>query len=224
MRIGLVCPYSWDMPGGVQAHVHDLADNLIALGHVVSVLAPVDEPDTADLPDYLVPAGRAVPVRFNGSVARVCFGPISLARTRRWLRQGHFDVLHLHEPNVMSISMLAIWTARGPMVATFHLSRATRSRALTVFEPVLQTGLEKLTGRIAVSAAARKVVMEHLGGDAVLIPNGVSVARFAGATPLPGRREHPTVVFLGRIDEPRKGLDVLLRALPALVERVPDVR
>jgi phosphatidylinositol alpha-mannosyltransferase len=224
VRIGLVCPYTWDTPGGVQAHVHDLAENLIARGHEVSVLAPVDEPDAAGLPDYLVPAGRAVPVPYNGSVARICFGPLSLARTRRWLRTGRFDVLHLHEPNVMSVSMLAIWAAKGPMVATFHLSRQTRSLAITASSWILQTGLEKLTGRIAVSPAARKVVMEHLGGDAVLIPNGVSVARFAGATPLPGRRDRPTVVFLGRVDEPRKGLAVLLEAVPLLVERIPDVQ
>ena len=224
MRVGLVCPYTWDTPGGVQAHVRDLAENLLALGHEVSVLAPVDEPDAPDLPAYVVSAGRAVPVPYNGSVARLCFGPLSLARTRRWLREGRFDVLHLHEPNIPSVSMLALWTARGAMVATFHLSRNTRSLALTVFEPILQTGLEKLTGRIAVSSAARKVVVEHLGGDAVLIPNGVSVDRFAGAAPLPGRPDVPTVLFLGRLDEPRKGLAVLLGALPDLVRRLPDVR
>ena len=225
MRVGLVCPYTWDVPGGVQAHVRDLAENLQALGHRVSVLAPVDDPD-AELPPYVVPAGRAVPVPYNGSVARLSFGPLSLARTRRWLRQGRFDVLHIHEPTVPSVSMLAMWTARGAMVATFHTS-TPRSRALQVFGmvvPLLQPGLEKLTGRIAVSPAARRVIMEHLGGDAVLVPNGVEVARFAGAAPLPGPVHRPTVVFLGRIDEPRKGLAVLLDALPELVRRVPDVR
>jgi phosphatidylinositol alpha-mannosyltransferase len=224
VRIGIVCPYSWDVPGGVQAHVRDLATCLLALGHQVSVLAPLDDPDDpdADLPGYLVPAGRAVPVPYNGSVARLAFGPVTLTRTRRWLRRGRFDVLHLHEPTVPSVSMLALFAARGPIVATFHTATA-RSRALEVFGTALQPGLEKITGRIAVSPAARRVVVEHLGHDAVLIPNGVAVARFAGAVPLEttGR---PTVVFLGRIDEPRKGLDVLLAALPSLQKQVPDVR
>ncbi|MDX6220710.1 MAG: phosphatidyl-myo-inositol alpha-mannosyltransferase [Frankiales bacterium] len=219
MRVGLVCPYSWDVPGGVQAHVHDLAEALIALGHSVSVLAPVDEPDSADLPSYVVPAGRTVPVPYNGSVARLCFGPLSLARTRRWLRKGHFDVLHLHEPTVPSLSMLACFAAKGAMVATFHTATA-RSRALQVFGTTLQPGLEKITGRIAVSPAARRVVVEHLGHDAVLIPNGVDVARFAVDRP---PHDRPTVVFLGRVDEPRKGLQVLLDALPALRAQVPDV-
>ena len=223
MRIGIACPYTWDVPGGVQAHVHDLADSLIGLGHEVSVLSPVDDPDEADLPLYVVPAGRAVPVPYNGSVARLVFGPLSLARTRRWLREGSFDVLHVHEPTVPSVSMLACFAASGPIVATFHTATA-RSRALQVFGTALQPALEKVTGRIAVSPAARRVVVEHLGGDAVLIPNGVDVGRFEDATPLPGRPDAPTVVFLGRIDEQRKGLAVLLEALPALVSLVPDVR
>ena len=222
MRIGIACPYTWDVPGGVQAHVRDLADSLIALGHEVSVLTPVDDPDQ-ELPAYVVAAGRAVPVPYNGSVARLVFGPLSLTRTRRWLREGQFDVLHVHEPTVPSVSMLATFAASGPMVATFHTAMA-RSRALQVFGTALQPALEKITARIAVSPAARRVVVEHLGGDAVLIPNGVDVARFTGAAPLPGRTPAPTVVFLGRIDEGRKGLAVLLEALPELVRRVPDVR
>jgi len=207
----------------VQAHVRDLAESLLALGHEVSVLTPVDEPDEADLPPYVVAAGRTVPVPYNGSVARLAFGPLTLARTRRWLRKGQFDVLHLHEPTVPSVSMLALFAAKGPIVATFHTA-TSRSRALYVVGTALQPGLEKITGRIAVSAAARRVVVEHLGGDAVLIPNGVSVRAFAGAQRLPDVPERPTVVFLGRVDEPRKGLDVLLDAVPALLERVPDLQ
>jgi phosphatidylinositol alpha-mannosyltransferase len=223
MRIGIVCPYTWDVPGGVQVHVRDLADSLIGLGHEVSVLAPVDDPDEAHLPPYVVPAGRAVPVPYNGSVARLAFGPLSLTRTRRWLRKGRFDVLHLHEPMVPSLSMLALFAAKGPIVATFHSAMA-RSRALQVFGTTLQPGLEKITGRIAVSPAARRVVMEHLGHDAVLVPNGVFVDRFVGAKPLPDAPAGHRVVFLGRVDEPRKGLSVLLAALPALVRAVPDVQ
>ena len=96
MRIGLVSPYSFDVPGGVQSHVRDLAEELIRLGHDVSVLAPADDDDA--LPPYVVPAGRAVPVPYNGSVARLSFGLLSASRVRRWIRDGEFDVLHVHEP------------------------------------------------------------------------------------------------------------------------------
>ena len=223
MRVGLVCPYTWDVPGGVKAHVEDLAVALRDRGHHVQVLAPVDDQDDPGVPSWVTSAGRAVPIPYNGSVARLVFGPLSLARTRRWLRDGAFDVLHVHEPMVPSVSMLACFAADGPIVATFHTSM-TRSRALQLFGGAMQPAVEKITGRIAVSPAARRVVVEHIGGDAVLIPNGVDVARFAGARPLDDRPAGPTVVFLGRIDEPRKGLAVLLEALPELVRLVPDVR
>ena len=222
MRVGLVCPYSWDIPGGVQAHVRDLAETLIRLGHEVSVLTPAD--DDTPLPPYVVGAGRAVPVRYNGSVARLQFGPVSATRVRRWLREGKFDVLHIHEPVAPSLSLLACMLARGPIVATFHTA-TTRSRSLAAAAAALQPFLEKIRGRIAVSAAARQVQVEHLGGDAVEIPNGVDVARFAGAAPLPGHpRDGGTVGFVGRYDEPRKGMAVLVHALAALAPERPGLR
>ena len=113
MRVGIVCGYSFDVPGGVQFHVRDLAEHLIATGHEVSVLAPAEE--TTPVPDYVVAAGRTVAVPYNGSVARLNFGPVSAARTRRWLEEGEFDVLHLHEPITPSLSMLALWIADGPI-------------------------------------------------------------------------------------------------------------
>jgi phosphatidylinositol alpha-mannosyltransferase len=222
VRIGLVSPYSFDLPGGVQAHIRDLAEALIGLGHHVSVLAPAD--DDTRLPPYVVAAGRAVPVPYNGSVARVALGPISLVRVRRWLKEGHFDVLHVHEPFAPSLSFLACLVARGPIVATFHTA-TTRSRFLAAAEGVIQPVLEKITGRIAVSALARRVQVEHLAGGGVEIPNGVSVARFAGAEPLPGwPGEGGALGFLGRFTEPRKGFDVLLDAFTRLAPERPGLR
>ncbi|NNG34751.1 glycosyltransferase family 4 protein [Nakamurella aerolata] len=228
MRVGIVCPYSMDVPGGVQAHVADLARVLIRFGHQVSVLAPGDEggtgPDGSPLPDYVVPAGRSVGIPYNGSVARLSFGPKSYTRVRRWIRTGQFDVLHLHEPVAPSLSLLALMVAEGPIVATFHTANP-RSRMLAAFQPVLQPFLEKITGRIAVSELARKVQVEHLGGDAVIIPNGVDVDFFADARPLPGYpRAGGTVGFVGRFDEPRKGMPVLLQALRRLLPRRPALQ
>src|SRR5690242_16219411 len=203
MRIGIVSPYSFDVPGGVQRHVHDLAETLLSLGHYVSVLAPADE--DAPLPPYVVSAGRAVPVRYNGSVARLSFGPMSAARVRRWVVGGDFDVVHVHEPFTPSLSLLAVLSTRDePVVATFHTAMI-RSRALHAVSGVLQLVLERITARIAVSASARKVQVEHLGGDAWVIPNGVSVQRYAGAEPMPGwPGEHGAIGFVGRFTEPRK--------------------
>ncbi|MGF1430609.1 glycosyltransferase family 4 protein [Kitasatospora sp. LaBMicrA B282] len=220
MKIGIVCPYDWDVPGGVQFHIRDLAEHLIGLGHKVSVLAPAD--DESALPPYVVSAGRAVAVPYNGSVARLSFGIISATRVRRWLRDGEFDILHVHEPASPSLSMLAAWAATGPMVATFHTSNP-RSRAMIAASPILQPALEKINARIAVSEYARRTLVEHLGGDAVVIPNGVDVKFFAEAEADP-RWTGGTIGFIGRINEPRKGLPTLLAALPAILAARPGVR
>ena len=215
MRIGLVCPYSLDVPGGVQSHVLAVAHVLGGLGHYVSVLAPGEE--DGQLPDFVVPAGRSVPIPYNGSVARLSFGPVSYTRVRRWIRSEKFDVLHVHEPVAPSLSMLALIVADGPIVATFHTANP-KSKALNAFQGLLQPFMEKITGRIAVSELARQVQVEHLGGDAVIIPNGVDVSFYAKATPLPGYpRPGGTIGFVGRFEEPRKGMDVLLAALELLV-------
>ena len=217
-----MCPYSLDVPGGVQFHVRDLAETLITMGHEVSVLAPAD--DDQQLPPYVVPAGRAVPVPYNGSVARLNFGPLSAARVRRWLNQGGFDVLHVHEPMTPSLSLLAVMAWNGPVVATFHTA-ITRSHFLSAGRKVAQLVLERITARIAVSALARRVQVEHLDGGAVEIPNGVAVAKFADASPLDGwPREGGSVGFLGRFTEPRKGFDVLVRALETVVAQRPSLR
>jgi phosphatidyl-myo-inositol alpha-mannosyltransferase len=223
MRIGLVCPYTWEVPGGVQEHVRGLADALIDLGHHVSVIAPANEDEPVE-PGYVVPAGRAVPVPYNGSVARLAFGFVSASRVRRWLKDGDFDVVHVHEPAAPSLSLLACWAFDGPIVATVHTAMP-RSRVLHVAQPILQSALEKISGRIAVSEAARTTLVEHLGGDAVLIPNGVSVRRFEKGEPLPGwPGEGGALGFLGRIDEPRKGLPILLEAFGLLAAQRPGLR
>jgi phosphatidyl-myo-inositol alpha-mannosyltransferase len=222
LRIGIVSPYSFDVPGGVQNHIIDLAEALIGLGHEVSVLAPADE--DAELPPYVVPAGRAVPLPYNGSVARIAFGPVSTARVRRWLSRGQFDVLHVHEPMTPSLSLLAVLSARGPVVATFHTS-ITRSRALSAAQGLLQMVSEKITARIAVSELARRTQVEHLDGGAVEIPNGVAVAKFASAAPLPGwPGEGGSLGFLGRFTEPRKGFTLLRTAFVTLARERAGLR
>ncbi|MGY1709648.1 glycosyltransferase family 4 protein [Geodermatophilus sp. SYSU D00758] len=225
MRIGLVCPYQWDVPGGVQYHVRDLAQTLRGMGHHVEVLTPAEREESLP-PQHVTWAGRTVPVPYNGSMASVQFGPVSATRVRRWLREGHFDVVHVHDPAPPSIGLLVCMIADGPIVATFHAA-TTRSKWLAAWGPVIRPWLEKISGRIAVSDFARRVQVEHLGGDAVIIPNGVHVGAFASGPTLPGHArgvDGPTIGFLGRYDEPRKGLPVLLEAMPAVVRRHPGAR
>ncbi|MEJ7756185.1 MAG: glycosyltransferase family 4 protein [Nocardioidaceae bacterium] len=185
MKIGMVCPFSLDVPGGVQNHVRGLTESLQDLGHDVSVLAPASE--HRPVPEYVVSAGRAVPIRYNGAVARLAFGPGALARTRRWVRDGGFDVLHVHEPTTPSVAMMALGMSTCPTVATFHTS-IRRSRAMAVSKPFQRPMLDKLSVQIGVSQDARQFIEQHLGGAAVVIPNGLFVDRFAGS----GRPRTPT--------------------------------
>ena len=219
MRVGLVCPYSFDVHGGVQTHVRELASALRTLGHDVAVLAPGEQ--AADLPSYVTTTGRTVAMPYNGSVARVSFGPLVAGRVRRWLADGQFDVVHIHEPATPSVSVLALWAARAPLVATFHTA-SERTRTLeTSAATFLRAGLAKLDAHVVVSGEAERTMARYLDADPVVIPNGVDIRRFAIGT---RRSGPPTVAVVGRVDEPRKGFDVLLRSWPRVVRRHPGAR
>ena len=219
-RIGIVCPYGWDTPGGVQSHVGDLAQYLIRQGHYVSVLAPAIDED--NLPDFVTSAGRPIAIPYNGAVARVLFGPIAFSRVRHWISNGNFDVLHLHEPAIPSISLLACWAAEGPMVGTFHAA-AKRQKVTFAVAPILEPVIEKLTARIAVSEAARETLTEHLETDAIVVPNGIYADRYRDGV-IDQRWTGNTLGFIGRFEEKRKGLDVLLAALPSIIAQFPDLK
>jgi len=224
MKIGIVCPYSWDVPGGVQFHIRDLASELIRRGHDVRVIAPAESFE--GLPDFVTPTGSAVAIPYNGSVARLSFGPRVNRQGRAWLREGDFDVLHVHEPFIPSLSMLALMSADCPVVSTFHTAM-DKSRALEMASPFVRPMLEKIQTRIAVSQEARRTAVQYLGGDAFVVPNGVNTAAFEDAARdkrFEGTAEHPTLGFLGRLDEPRKGLPVVAQAFHAIRDRVPGVR
>lgn len=220
LKIGIVCPYSWDTPGGVQNHIRDLAEFLIAAGHQVSVLAPAISDD--NLPSYVVNAGKPISIPYNGAVARVLFGPVAFSRVRHWISAGEFDLLHLHEPAIPSISLLACWAADGPMVGTFHAA-AKRQKIIFAIGPILEPAIEKLSARIAVSEAARLTLTDHLETDAVVIPNGIYASRYHNGMPQE-KWQGNTIGFIGRFEEPRKGLSVLLEALPVIARFAPDVK
>lgn len=223
MRVVLVSPYSWDVPGGVQVHVRELAAHLRERGHTVQVLAPGRR--RARREDAWI-VGRAVPVRGNGSVARISFGPQVGRAVARALRDARPDVIHVHEPLVPSVGMHAVLAANAPVVATFH-SNVGRDRVGSVWfriaVPFVRPVWSRLACRIAVSEAARQSVCSRMGsGDLRIIPNGVNVQRFASATPatLPAGRH---LLFVGRLEE-RKGFPVAVEAFAQLALAHPDLR
>ena len=222
IRIGMVCPYGWDTPGGVQTHIRDLAEHLIEEGHFVSVLTPISD-DSVKHEDYVVNAGKPISIPVNGSVARVLFGPIASSRAKQWIASGDFDLLHLHEPAIPSLSLLACSAAEGPLVGTFHVS-TPKKKAIYAIGPILEPIVEKLNARIAVSELARSTLKDHFDTDAVVIPNGIDGQKYANAKINNEYLNGHTVGFIGRIEEPRKGLQVLIDSLSIVARFIPDVQ
>jgi phosphatidyl-myo-inositol alpha-mannosyltransferase len=211
VRVGLVCPYSLSAPGGVQDQVVGLARALDGLGHHVAIVAP------GQLPHDLggSSAGRAFRFRVNGSIAPMAPQPSAAARAVRALRRGRFDLLHLHEPLAPSITIAALLAHPAPVVATFHAAGdRTPYRWLGAS---LRRLAEAIDARVAVSEPAAQLARRHLGGSYEVLFNGIDVGRFRAAAP--ADPDGPTILFLGR-HEPRKGLDVLLDALPWLPAEV----
>ena len=205
VRVGLVCPYSLTIPGGVQGQVLGLARELRMLGHDARVLGPCDGPP----PDAgITPLGRSIPFASNGSVAPLAPDVSCALRTIRALRDEKFDVLHLHEPLAPGPTTTALLLRDAPMIGTFH--RSGPSGAYAALRPLVRCGANRLDLRCAVSVEARNTAHDALGGTYDLLFNGIEIERYAKATP--AANDGSTIVFVGRHEE-RKGLAVLLEAM-----------
>ncbi len=212
MRIGLICPYSLTMPGGVQSQVLALARALRRRGHAVRVLAPCDGPP----PDAgVTPLGLSLPASANGSVAPVAPDPSAQLRVIRAMRDEAFEVIHLHEPLAPGPTMTALLTRPAPLIGTFHA--AGRSLSYELMPKAVRYLARRLDDRVVVSEDARKLAMEHLGGEYHILFNGVEVSRYQKSSAY--ATDRPTILFIGR-HEQRKGLQVLLEAVKLLGSEV----
>ncbi len=232
MRIALVSPYSWSYPGGVTRHIEALAEQYLAGGHDVRVLAPFDpddrrsvrmhrgaRPQARELPDHLVSLGRTVGVQSNGAVSNLALSPNAVATMRRELGSGDYDVAHLHEPVAPTICWDALLSTDVPLVGTFHTfsENAVSHGAAALLGS--RRRMNRLAVRVAVSEAAAWTGRRFYGGRYRVIPNGVDVEPLA-PRPMRGPGEPLRIVFVGQAVE-RKGLPILLRAFEALRDHVP---
>ena len=229
LRVGIISPYSFETPGGVQFHIRDFAEELIARGHSVEVLAPGRR--TNDMPLWVHTTGTSFVIPYNGSKARLSYFGFAGPKARMWVRQGHFDILHLHEPEAPSLSHkpLIAGFMPCPYVATFHSAFDQYPKALRFFERYLKLYLGNLREAICVSEAALDTARHYLPDDVPthIIPNGINRHFFADAPANPdwlGTPETPTIGFLGRMGEERKGFPVFVEAASHLVERFPQAR
>ena len=203
LRIAVVCPYAMDVPGGVQQHAHGLAAHLCEGGAAVTLLAPGrHSPQGAEFASI----GAARAFSDNGSVTRTVVAPWSLARLGRRLRRG-YDIVHVHEP-MLPPCLTAIAATQAPVVATFHMASAD-ARWYRRFGPVVRRARRRIDAAIAVSPQARDLVASVLPGRYRIVPNAVET--HAPGAPRANGNGVPRLLYVGRAD-PRKGLDVLLRA------------
>jgi phosphatidylinositol alpha-mannosyltransferase len=214
LKVAVVCPYAWDRSGGVQSHVRSLADSLRNRDHRVAVIAPHAAINPSSREEDVSLIGHAVSVPANGSVAPLAFGPLAAAGVRRALRAFDPDVVHLHEPLIPSLPLMALWNTRRPTVGTFHAA-ADSSMGYRLGRPVLERAARRLDVRTAVSDAARALIARYFPARYLLTPNGVDLERFATAPPLDLPSGPKRVLFLSRIER-RKGLEVLIQAMTRL--------
>ncbi|MCI1635744.1 glycosyltransferase family 4 protein [Bifidobacterium sp.] len=229
LKVGIISPYSFETPGGVQLHIRDFAKQLIARGHDVEVLAPGRR--THDMPLWVQTTGSSFAIPYNGSVANLSYFGWVGSTTRRWVKQGHFDIVHLHEPEVPSISHKPLIPGFDPCpyVATFHASFDTYPLALKCTQLYLRSYLSNIRAAICVSDSALETASHYLdpATDISVIPNGINTASFAAARTRSewlGTPSAPTIGFLGRMGEDRKGFAVFARAASLILEHIPHAR
>jgi phosphatidyl-myo-inositol alpha-mannosyltransferase len=212
LRVGLVCPYSLSIPGGVQAQALGMARELRRRGVEVRLLGPCDGPPPEG---FVTPLGDSLPTAANGSIAPLAPDPSAVLRTLRALHDEAFDVLHVHEPLVPGPTMTTLVVHPAPIVATFHA--AGDSASYRFLRPALARLLRRVDHKVVVSKDALELVERYLGGEYEVLFNGVDTAEIAAVEPHPdGRR---SIFFIGRHEE-RKGLDVLLAAMSHLDDDV----
>ncbi len=224
MKIAMVSPYDFTWPGGVTAHVAQLARELGRSGHEVQVLAPHSPSRESQDADLHVPLGRSVPLPSGGSIARVSLSWWLYPKVRALLRKEQFDVIHLHEPMAPILPLCVLEFSDSVNVGTFHASYA-RQHLYRITHPIIKRWQQRLHGNIAVSPAARRYVNNTFPGDYEIIPNGIDFKHFStDVAPMPQYQDGKiNILFVGRLEK-RKGLRYLLEAYGKLKWDLPNIR
>ncbi len=231
--IGLLTPFSWTTPSGVNDQVGELARRLAARGHRVTVIAPSADKDAVReartrVRSVLLGERESVFARDEPS-PRFFFAGRTYVDTRRprpvftapvdlmanidvLLEADDLDLLHLYEPFAPSLGWVSLRHAACPLVATFFAEDEGLAQDLMP-RPRQQRLFDSLDVAVATSRTVRDATARVFPGAYHLIPPGVDLA---GLTPDDGRRPGPVRVVFAADESRRQGLGVLLRALRRL--------
>ena len=225
MRIGVISPYEYPYPGGVQRHIFSLGREFQARGHQVKIIGPSSQEEEELEAGIIKASSVVIPLPFSGSIARVSISPRMYHRVKSILQEERFDVVHLHEP-MQPHPLMVLRHSQALNVGTFHAHSETEHYLYRYGRRVLKRFMNKLDGKIAVSTAARETVARYFPGEYTIIPNGIDLDYFGAedAELLPGLMDgRPNVLFVGRLER-RKGFEYLLDAFPLVKEAIPEVR
>ncbi|MEK7247226.1 MAG: glycosyltransferase family 4 protein [Chloroflexota bacterium] len=225
MRVALVSPYDWCVPGGVNRHVTNLAQHFIRRGNDVKVIAPASKRLRAQ-PEWLQIIGHSsIGLPASGSVANIALSYNLGPRVKSYLEREPFDIVHIHEPFMPLLPFQFVRYSKSTTVATFHAARDTGSRIYAYTRFMIQPWWPRIDGRIAHSRAALKLIGKYFAARYRIIPSGIDYAFFASeAPPIPKFMDNKrNILFVGR-QEQRKGLPYLLEAYAKLKKEMPDTR
>ncbi len=225
MKIALVSPYSFKVPGGVPEHLMHLQREFNRQGHEATIIAPRPSGGGLVRRPGFIEIGRAVSIPAGGSRARLTFDVSLYWRVKRLMRRERFDVVHFHEPLMPVLPYMVLLNSAATHVATFHAYRAI-NHWYTLFKPYMNFTLTRLDARIVVSEPAREFVSQYFEGHYDIVPNGIDVDHYGpDVKPFPWATDGTRrILFVGRFEESRKGFRYLLRAMVRVQRRFPEAR
>ena len=226
MKIALVSPYDFAMPGGVVTHISCLEKQLTRLGHEVKIIAPASKA-VYTLGERFIRIGTPRPIPVSGSIARISVSLRLESQIKEAFAREKFDICHLHEPLMPTLCTTVLRLKLAPMVGTFHASGG--KNWYNMFSPIIKWYLDrwfaKLDGRICVSQVAYNYINKYFPSDYLILPNGIDTHLFNnGVKPLQNFNDgKKNILFVGRLEK-RKGFDYLLEAYRYVRSEVPDCR
>jgi phosphatidyl-myo-inositol alpha-mannosyltransferase len=229
MKILQVSPFDFVHPGGVTDHILHLDRQLRAQGHETRIIRPRSRNEDEGDDGHVYRLGLATPVPANGSTARVTLSPLIHGKVRDFLRSESFDIVHIHEPLSPAMPLFALLNSQSVNVGTFHASRSSHTGYNMLYilaRPILQRMFDRLDASVAVSPVVASFMGQYYPGDYRVIPNGIDTSRFGPDVPPVSEYTGggPTILFVGRYNESRKGLKHLLQAMPEVVTAFPSCR